>query len=158
TPFPGGNSAFDVAAAVRFTTASSDKQARALLAIPPDKKPGAIAGKPWYESPRYRMGKEDYWAAFLADPYTAVFAPMRHMMQVAPPSEKVLPLAQVAETIDIAAHEVVVIVLPELVTARLDRMLAGQKEPRYEALKPTLARVKAVVATIDLARDPFLRV
>jgi hypothetical protein len=158
TPFPGGNVLFDVAAALRFTTPAADQYARDLLAVPPEKKAGAVAGRPWYESPRYKMGKDDYWAAFLADPATAVLASRRHMMELAPATEKVLPLAAVAEGIDFTAHEVVAIALPGVVTAKLDRLLAGQKEPRYEALKPALARVKAVVATVDLARDPFVRV
>jgi hypothetical protein len=158
TPFPGGNVAFDFAAAVRFTGPVADKQTRALLAVPPEKKHGMVAGKWWYESPRYRMGKDEYWAAFLVDATTAVFATRRHMMETAVPTDKVLPLAQAAETIDLTAHDVVVVALPGVIREKLDRALAGQKEPWSDDVMSALERLKVVVATLDLDRDPVVRI
>lgn len=157
TPFPGGNVMFEFGAALRFTSPVADRQVRAILAIPPEKRAGAVAGFPWYESPRYKFGKDDYWAAFLTDPSTAVFTPSKQMSYFTRRTEKILPLAAAVETVE-PGHEITVIIIPEAITVKVDRMLGNQKEPQYEAVKPALAYVKFVVVYADLGRDPMLRV
>jgi hypothetical protein len=158
-PFPHAKSLLDWAAAVRFTGPVADKQVRAVLAVPPDAKARPIVNLPWYESPRYKSGAgaTDYWAAFLTDPATAVFTAGRNMPGLAVPTDKVLPLAQAAETVDLTAHDLTVVAVPDVFLKRSERFFLGRKDATFEPARPALGRVKSVVATLDLARDPFLK-